>query len=623
MTVSIDSRILHLEQLCAEIQQRISTIHEYFLLQASNGIHVDPQKENEIQSLKIQLKSLQAELVKSKSKPLPFPEPPQNRMTSYYLDPYWAKHSSSYNPQPPPATPQLFGNPDTEKLFKPLPKRDKGKTPSFLTTYSQQTIPKILTHEPFATTSEEETPNDETLVTSEESFTKDDSSKTCRMPPLLMVDPHTTHSSDPQSSRTQQEPPSTSTRRFSVDEPVSSDDKVNLNPRHYQPHINSPSIDGDYRQMQFVNSASLSKALGWLHYEFLGEALNDKEIAWYEYFKMKCCYYLRSDLERHFKDMCRRYHILSGPDDPSLKHAFLTSIPRDLVEETFILFKTRKEVIDNQSLDTIFHHVLETLNKMCDQHKYFTKILQHHKTMLHACKRPDLLSKCSDNVDCNCPLQKKKHFKKIHRSSFNGRQKKWKFLRRRHTRCPKHFTSSFNGCFICKRKGHFAKTCPKKKAQYLKLIDFLAQNTKFNPDDDKVESLFSLMDKITPDTIATVVDESSDDDIYELYQAQPTITSSHQIPLAPVTILTSTYAKPIKAIALFDTGVYKTILNPKVLPPYYWVTRKDYFRATNNQVFCTQYKIKKPITIQIMPPMFCQNPCHWFSFTWQRFGYWV
>jgi hypothetical protein len=129
MTVSVDSRILHLEQLCVEIQQRISTIHEYLLLQASNGRQVDPQKEHEIQSLKIQLKSLQAELAKSKSKPLPFPEPPQSRMTSYYPYPYWAKHSPSYNPQPPPTTPQLFGNPDTEKLFKPLPKRDKGKTP--------------------------------------------------------------------------------------------------------------------------------------------------------------------------------------------------------------------------------------------------------------------------------------------------------------------------------------------------------------------------------------------------------------------------------------------------------------------------------------------------------------
>ena len=88
MIVFVDSRILHLEQLCAEIQQKIFTIHEYLLLQASNGRHVDPQKEHEIQSVKIQFKSLQAKLAKSKSKPLPFPEPLRNRMTSYYSDLY-------------------------------------------------------------------------------------------------------------------------------------------------------------------------------------------------------------------------------------------------------------------------------------------------------------------------------------------------------------------------------------------------------------------------------------------------------------------------------------------------------------------------------------------------------
>jgi len=188
--------------------------------------------------------------------------------------------------------------------------------------------------------------------------------------------------------------------------------------------------------------------------------------------------------------------------------------------------------------------------------------------MLRACKRSDLLIKCSDNTDCNCSMKKKKHFKKLHRSSFNGRQKKWKFLRRRHTKRPKHFTPSSNRCFICKRKCHFAKTCPQKKAQSLKLIDFLAQNTKFNPDDNEVESLFSLTDDITRDTIAAVADASSDDEIYELYQAQPTTSPSHPIPLAPVTILTSTYAKPIKSIALFDTGAHITILNPNVLPSH-------------------------------------------------------
>uniref|UniRef100_A0A6N2KBD6 Uncharacterized protein n=1 Tax=Salix viminalis TaxID=40686 RepID=A0A6N2KBD6_SALVM len=219
MTVSVDSRILHLEELCAEIQQRISTIHEYLLFQASTGSRIDPQKEQEIQSLKIQLKSLQNELAKSKSKPSPFPEPSQNKMTSYYPDTFWTKHSPSFTPQPLPTTPQLFGNPDSENLFrKTLSKRDKWKTQvpfiskkprspvpiissssdsfeskkhepddpfqdsqdpyqlmiqshehsnliqSLLTSYSHQTIPKILTHEPLANTSEEETPTEESTL---------------------------------------------------------------------------------------------------------------------------------------------------------------------------------------------------------------------------------------------------------------------------------------------------------------------------------------------------------------------------------------------------------------------------------------------------------------------------
>jgi hypothetical protein len=104
MTISIDSRILHLKQLYAEIQQKISTIYEHLLLQASNGRYVDHQKEQKIKFLKIQLKSLQVKLAKSKSKPLSFSKPPQIRMTSYYPDLYWAKHSPSYNLQPSPTT---------------------------------------------------------------------------------------------------------------------------------------------------------------------------------------------------------------------------------------------------------------------------------------------------------------------------------------------------------------------------------------------------------------------------------------------------------------------------------------------------------------------------------------
>jgi len=66
------------------------------------------------------------------------------------------------------------------------------------------------------------------------------------MPSLMMVDPPPAQTSDLYSLRTQQEPTptTTSTTRVSVYEPVSSDDEVNLNPRHYQPRIHSPSTGG-------------------------------------------------------------------------------------------------------------------------------------------------------------------------------------------------------------------------------------------------------------------------------------------------------------------------------------------------------------------------------------------
>jgi hypothetical protein len=64
------------------------------------------------------------------------------------------------------------------------------------------------------------------------------------MPPLLIADPPLAQTSDPQSSQTRQKPTLTSTIRVSVDEPVSNDDEVNLNPRRYQPHIYSLSTGG-------------------------------------------------------------------------------------------------------------------------------------------------------------------------------------------------------------------------------------------------------------------------------------------------------------------------------------------------------------------------------------------
>jgi hypothetical protein len=134
---------------------------------------------------------------------------------------------------------------------------------SFLTTYSQQTIPKIFTHEPLPHTSDEETSDSDaaTLVTSEESFTENDSSAPYPMPPLLMADPPT----DPQSSRTQHEPLPTSTTRVSVDEPVSSDDEVPLNPRYNQPISILQALVVSLLSMTYHESNGETESLNFIH----------------------------------------------------------------------------------------------------------------------------------------------------------------------------------------------------------------------------------------------------------------------------------------------------------------------------------------------------------------------
>ncbi|KAJ6885824.1 hypothetical protein NC651_026473 [Populus alba x Populus x berolinensis] len=76
---------------------------------------------------------------------------------------------------------------------------------------------------------------------------------------------HTHDSSDSQSSRTRQEPPPTSIIRVSVDEPVSSDDEVNLNPCHYQPHINSPNTGGYFTLMIYHESNGETESLNFIH----------------------------------------------------------------------------------------------------------------------------------------------------------------------------------------------------------------------------------------------------------------------------------------------------------------------------------------------------------------------
>ena len=79
---------------------------------------------------------------------------------------------------------------DFQDLYQLMIQSNQPSNPiqSFFTIYSQQTIPKIFTHEPLDNTYKEVTLDDETFVTFKEYFIEYDSSNTCSMPPLLMAD---------------------------------------------------------------------------------------------------------------------------------------------------------------------------------------------------------------------------------------------------------------------------------------------------------------------------------------------------------------------------------------------------------------------------------------------------
>ena len=67
-----------------------------------------------------------------------------------------------------------------------------------------------------------------------------------------------------------------------------------------------------------------------------------------------------------------------------------------------------------------------------------------------------------------------------------------------------------------------------------------------------------------------------------------------------VQVFPSKYSQPIKVAAYFDIRVSYTIMNPDVLPTKCWKKKKQYFHASNNEVFSSEL-ISKPIKLQFFP----------------------
>ena len=140
-------------------------------------------------------------------------------------------------------------------------------------------------------------------------------------------------------------------------------------------------------------------------------------------------------------------------------------------------------------------------------------------------------------------------------------------------------------CYICRKKGHYAKQCPHKGKE--KVIHSLSEIADLENAD--VESLFSVHEEPTPDVIlALALDDfspnessgsdysDSDEDLSPIHCFGPTSPDSNLDPisliqpLAKVQIFLGKYEKPISVIAFFDTGAAASIINPSILPRSHW-----------------------------------------------------
>lgn len=351
--------------------------------------------------------------------------------------------------------------------------------------------------------------------------------------------------------------------------------------------------------MQALQSINVETFVTHLHNEFIGAPFYQIDKQREEYLHMKCCSFRKPDLEKHYAEMSSRFYAINGIDDTSLKQAYLNFMPEPLGNKTAKMLSTKNLTVASASFGELYQNSLLALEKFCNTSKFLKQVDTLGKRLGIACVSP-FPGKCSDDKLCDCTTKKKTHFKKYFSKSSNKAPPKWQFLKK------KRFKGKTTDlCYICKRKGHFAKDCPQKNRS-IHLLQQAQQLTDTELSD--VESHFSLEDSYSPDSLLAIPVYSSEEEAEEhplQHQAELIIASSHLVqpsPTAQIFIKPTHLHRPIPVVAYFDTGAAATLINPTLLPDDHWKTTNLTFRAVNGELFQIT-KISKPIVIQLFPNM--------------------
>ncbi|KAH9680140.1 hypothetical protein KPL71_026434 [Citrus sinensis] len=365
---------------------------------------------------------------------------------------------------------------------------------------------------------------------------------------------------------------------------------------------------GQYRQLQFVDLPEVSSALAVLHDQFLGDPSAVFEAARRDYLNMKCCSLNAKDLDFHYKRMSLLFYKLNGFNEPTLKHVFLASLPEELQPNIQTQLTASNLSLDNISLGKIFQLAKTCLDKLCEQKQFFKELLKDKEPFRSACKKPYLQIKCHKKKDCDCSSKKKRHFRKFKPPEFSSKprrsRKPYRFFRKKSSSSREFKRKQSSRCFICKRKGHYAKDCPNKREKSIRLVEHLQATTDYSPAKDELEFYFSEQDEPNDETVFALQnssDSDSDQSQVIFHQQSLSLDTTVPIPSIKLQILPSKFQRPIPAIGLIDTGAQRSMLNPHILPSEYWTQSEEHFKAVNGKLFTTSLITKKPVGIQIFP----------------------
>ncbi|KAH9716958.1 hypothetical protein KPL71_021647 [Citrus sinensis] len=272
---------------------------------------------------------------------------------------------------------------------------------------------------------------------------------------------------------------------------------------------------GPYRQLQFVDLPEVSSALAVLHDQFLGDPSAVFEAARRDYLNMKCCSLNAKDLDFHYKRMSLLFYKLNGFNEPTLKHVFLASLPEELQPNIQRQLTASNLSLDNISLGKIFQFAKTCLDKLCEQKQFFKELLKDKEPFRSACKKPYLHIKCHKKKDYDCNSKKKWHFRKFKTPEFSSKprrsRKPYRFFRKKSSSSREFKRKQSSRCFICKRKGHYAKDCPNKREKSIRLVEHLQATTDYSPAKDELEFYFSEQDEPNDETVFALQNSSDSD----------------------------------------------------------------------------------------------------------------